>query len=348
LPTAIKMKKSKYRQILQTYFTAYVGLIMLLLCCHANAYPQNKPQWLKNPELVFDKGKYFYAIGFGNDRNIARENVLAILSENITSKIISQTESTEKETSQNQSNKETREESFNYSSTYESKIAVVSESKLYDVKFEYYEPRKGPVEAIGYFDIQKVTNICQEYLSDNNQNIQQLLLPASSLLIQHKNYLQAEVLATDNQMLINLLRVINPDRQNNPTNIDPIDIQQMIVKLAEKITFQVEVTPEDEGLKSQVIGFINSLGFSVVKQSSPFVLKAYVEFLEVSDIPAVFSLKWNLSLTLLENGVVTGSYHLNGIKDHFSIDEARKAIYKTIGFKILAESHARQSLFGYE
>jgi len=88
------------------------------LFCHANAYPQKKPQWLKNPELVFDKGKYFYAIGFGDDRNKARENVLAILSENITAKVFSQSASIEKETYQNQNDKVTRGESFNYSSIY--------------------------------------------------------------------------------------------------------------------------------------------------------------------------------------------------------------------------------------
>jgi len=181
-----------------------LGLCAIITMTALSAFAQKKPLWLKNPEEAFDRNKTFYAIGFGDDRNNARENALENLTGNITAKIQVVSKSTEKEIAQDNGS---ANEAFTYSSTYESKIAVTSENKLYDVKFEYYEPRKGPVYAIGYFDIQKVTTICKQYLSENNQNIQQLLLPANSLLTQHRNYLQTQELAKNNEMLIALLRV---------------------------------------------------------------------------------------------------------------------------------------------
>jgi hypothetical protein len=330
---------------LPKYFIA-LGLCTIFVMASSGVFAQKKPQWLKSPEEAFDRNTTFYAIGFGDDRNKARENALENLTGSITAKIQVVSESSEKEIVQRYGGDNN---DFIYSSTYKSKIAVTSENKLYDVQFEYYEPRKGQVYAIGYFDRQKVTTICKQYLSENNQNIQQLLLPANSLLQQYSNYLQTQELAKNNQMLIALLRVIDPDHQEAVSAIDPISIQQMITQLIDDITFQIIVQPDDERLKSQIIEFVNESGFSVVGQNATYILKADVGFTEItSDIPDYISRKWNLSLTLLDGNVVSGSYTQSGIQDHFSQDEVYGAVFKKIGDKILKNSVVQQSLFGYE
>lgn len=323
-----------------------LGVCVLTTMFASTAYAQKKPLWLTHPEEAFDRNKTFYAIGFGDDRNKARENALENLTGSITAKIQVVSESSEKEIAQDN---KSANEAFTYSSTYESKIAVTSENKLYHVKFEYYDPRKGPVYAIGYFDIQKVTTICKQYLSENNQKIQQLLLPANSLLTQHRNYLQTQDLAKSNEMLIALLRVIDPEQQEAVSAIDPVTIQQMITQLVDGITFQVIVQPDDDRLKSQIIGFITASGFSVVEQNATYVLKANIRFSEITSGVADFvSRKWNLSLTLLDRDVVSGSYTQSGIQDHFSLDEIYGSVYNKIGNKILKDPIVQQSLFGYE
>jgi len=161
--------------------------------------------------------------------------------------------------------------------------------------------------------------------------------------------LQTQELAKNNEMLIALLRVIDPAQQVAVSAIDPVTIQQMISQLIDGITFQVLAHPDDDRLKSRIIGFVNASGFSVVEQNATYVLKADVRFSEItSGIPDFISRKWDLSLTVLDGGLVSGSYTRSGIQDHFSLDEVYGTVYRKIGDNILSDPKVQQSLFGYE
>lgn len=335
------MKKNNTMQIARLIILKVI--IFTFATQPAYLYSQKKPKWLDKPEQVYNSQEYYYAIGIGQNRNLARENALEILASNISSEVSVTNETVVKEDIVITSDAKGKEE---FTNSFTSKSVIKSENNLFNVSFDYYEPKKGPVKAIGYFNKKEVSDICSSKIQENNSNIDMLISNQTSLLVGHSNLMQALDLAFENETLFDLLILINQNKSESIKIKSSVEINNMIISLSNLITFKFDDQSIDPKLNEQITLFINSLGYSVVENNSEYLIRAIANFTEIDEIPDTKSIKWTLNLSVLENNSLIGSYVGRGFQDHFTISEAKEKAYRKMGEKCIANPEIKESLFG--
>ena len=303
------------------------ALLMALPGCKTTG--GGMPDWVANPKSAYPENQYLVAVGEGDTRHAAENAADANLARIFESHI----ESDERLVDQS---RETGN-SFERTTDFTTDINILSSQTLFNIQHaEAWQDKMGRIHAVAYLDRRETARIYRDKIHGQTAlvNVLQAQAEQTGGLLKKYAVLRAAVRhATENQLLLNQLKVIHPPSVPDATPGYSLGtLRKALAETARKIRVQIAVEgDEDQRIQSVLEELATRYGFVV---GTPATLEI-VGKVSVSDTgqrtaDLVF-VRYSLALQIKEaDGTTLISLNEKGREGHVSLAEARIRSFRTL------------------
>lgn len=294
------------------------------------------PEWVTNPESVYNANEYLWAVGSGADRKSSENDALSLLVRSIQQNVLATTESN-KNLSGN--------ESAGYNMHYDYSGSVITTSSIKEIPgvtfSQTWIASNGTVYTLALLNRQEAGRYYRQKIADLSAVVESEIVFAtahSGTFAALRALQNAVETAWENQGYIDTLAGINSDMYRM-VSLDYVSAQAVEVLAArqkENIVVAVEIEGDSNGRIASVFeSTLADLGLKIASASEPTV--AYLFQGKVIMEPLKLDNKYEyarfvLDIDLIEkaSGKILFPYTENGREAHVSYAEATQRAYRTM------------------
>jgi len=323
------MLKIKMKRIAIRAAFASCCLFVLWAC----ATTPKEPAWVSDPYSVYNSGQYVAAVGYGSNREAAEKSALTNLTAVFGQSIKSETNFT---TVYSEAIQKSSKSSWSENSDMAQavKVSVAMDSLVGAEIKDVWDNGKGTVYTVATLDKMTGTILYSEMVNKNVSTIDSLtkLSAAEKQSFEgYAKYQQAADIADANQVLINVLKVIDPVPVIGAAAKTGDDYRLEAAEIARNIPIAVTVENDKaDRIKGAFSQALTEAGFRT-GGASRYNLKAKLGLEEVNFEGNQYKwVRWTVdgSLTDLTDGSVLFPYNVNGREGHSSLTEAENRAVK--------------------
>ncbi len=311
--------------------------LLILSCVLLVAKKTEEPEWLTNPKSLYPDTMYLSSLGEGDTRASAENDAAGNLSRVFESKI--KVDQTYRERYK-ELTRGTATETEDISELNKN-IGVQSQQTLYNIQFgESYTDGKGRVHVIAYLDRLRTGEIYSSKIEQNANQVSWYLDKKKSSndpLTKYALQNAAIIVATNNQVLLEQLRIISP---NMADFIDmPYDLTELQATLKEMgKSVRVSVTikgDQDMKITNLLKEMLNEAGFGLADDGYLKVTGDIgYEKVDLGKSDEKF-VRWEITLDLdTQKGDNLIHYYEKGREGHISYPEAMERSVREIEKKL--------------
>ncbi len=311
--------------------------LLILSCVLLVAKKNEEPEWLTNPKSIYPDAMYLSALGEGDTRLAAESNASGNLSRIFESKI--KVDQTYRERYQELTRGTTTETQG--VSEMDRNVGVQSEQTLFNIQFgESYNDKTGRVHVIAYLDRLRTGEIYSSKIEQNAGQVTWYLDKKKSTadpLTQYALQNAAIIVATNNQVLMEQLRIISPNMADFiQLPYDLTELQSALKEMGKEMKVSIAIKgDQDEKVTNTLKEMLGDAGFSLGDNG---VLKITGEIgyekvdLDKGDQKFV---RWEITLDLNDcNGENLIHYYEKGREGHINYPEAMERSVREIEKKL--------------
>lgn len=315
-------------------------LVLLLSCAaHAKKRKDSKPEWLKNPKVVYSEQMYLTAIGEGDSRSDAENMAAGNLARIFESNIKAEETVNQRYMELTKNSKTDVEEQTDVTKS----VNIQSQQILFNIQFgESYTDDVGRIYAIAYLNRMKTAEIYENKINKNAGRIDYFMGIAektADAILKYAAMNAASAVSSHNELLLAQLTIIFPSA------IDMLEINynhDQIVKeanaAAKAVSCKIDIQNDEENKITILLEeLINDLGFVL---SNDNVLKIDGNILlEKTDLKRDLEfVRYELQVNVTDNkDNVIVSMSEKGREGHISASEAKARAIRTLSKKINKE-----------
>lgn len=317
-------------------FVVALGLLLVSLwgCASTSSVA---PEWVTNPDGVYDSDVYLWAVGSGSNRKIAENDALSLLVRSIQQTVASTTEASKKVAGNDA-------EGFAVDYDFAGQVATASSIKdVPGVSFpQSWVAGNGTVYMLALLNREEAGRFYRQKISDLSAVVESELLFASSNEGTFEALAALRAAATaagEQQGYIDMLAGIHPDLYRI-VSLDYVSVpavEALERRHQEKIQIAVEVAGDSNGRVAAILeGVLTDNGLKVAKgaaaKSARYLLQGTVVMEPRKNDSKYHYVRFvaNVNLHDLNAGKTLFPYSKNGREAHVTHEEAVQRAYRTI------------------
>ncbi len=275
---------------------------------------EEAPRWLTNPREEYPENRYLVARGQAHSEagatNNARTEMARIFNQQIESQEVISEEILETFSDDNTGK-------FQQEVSRQQQIVVETDEEIMGLEIkEFFQDKKNNMYyALAVLERSSARNIYRDHLDRDNQRLSSYYDRAQSEDLNNvqklQNLAKARAHAENAVKLQQHLKVINPDRQPPRLTVNPVEIEQKINDLLNKLTITVEpieesVIFEQHEINRRIEEWINNtfadLDFQIAPEESILAVKTTfnADWADRRRADVTF-IRWNINISLHDN-----------------------------------------------
>ncbi len=239
--------------------------LLILSCVLLVAKKNEEPEWLNNPKSIYPDAMYLSALGEGDTRLAAENDAAGNLSRVFESRI--KVDQTYRERYQELTRGATTEAQS--LSEMDRNVGVQAEQTLFNIQFgESYSDKTGRVHVIAYLDRLRTGEIYNSKIEENANQINWYLDKQKSTddaLTKYALQNAAVIVATNNQVLMEQLRIISPNMAEFiQLPYDLNELQTTLKDMGKNMRISIAIKgDQDDKITNTLKEMLSEAGFSL-------------------------------------------------------------------------------------
>jgi len=303
----------------------------------AGTSPDELPDWYLDPKGTYPDETYLTSVGSGDNRRAAEQEALAGLSQIFEARISVDSRARQRYQELMTSEGNVSESEVQLIST----TRVESNQELLNVQFgEAAVDDSGIVHTIAYLERLPTAQIYRGLIDKNSAQVRSYLDEAErsgSILRQYAYLSAASLVAENNELLLDQLRIISPGMtQVVRRGYDPQAVNSLRAEIAQEITVGIAVSGDEDGRVASLLREAISEEFFPVSDDAPLLSVSGSVVTSPAEAGEGFeSVRWNLALELAgpdDRSLVTyeGSDRASGVSQSsarsFAFEDIEEAV----------------------
>ena len=299
-------------------------ICILLLNIGINLYGQKQPEWISNPQKVYDKNIYEVGVGQGISEKEAEDNAYSVLANIFGMNISVDTKANEKYIETSLGVEEIR--------SLDNSTKIEAKHNLINVKIDsrYYDTKKNKYYVIAVLNKKETALLLNKKIKNNIKIIDSYILKSNSekdLFDKYYTLYIAYIFSEKNENFINQLSILD-----NSSKIDVLDsyrierIKSSMESVKRKISFGIEAFDITPNIESAIEHSISDLGFKISSNPS-YIFRDKFTFDGNDTGYGMYLMNYTLILELINyNGERIASFKYKGKDGGASEKDAKKVI----------------------